>query len=72
MPNKSGRAWKLTRATVHRKARRAMAHPEKSNKYSPHDSDRRPAKGSRNRVWVGGYKRSDGTYVAGHYRASHH
>ncbi len=68
MPNKSGRAWKLTRTTVHRTGR---ARPS-SNKYSAHDTDhdRRPARGSRSRVWVGGYTRRDGTHVEGHYRSA--
>ena len=68
---KSGKAWKLTRATVHRKDRRGRAHPERSNKYSASDHDRKPTARSRSRVWVGGYERSDGTHVQGHYRATH-
>ncbi len=67
MPTKSGRAWKQTRATVHRKG--GATH---SNKYSKHDTDhdRKPAPGTRERVWVGGYERADGTRVEGHYRAA--
>lgn len=64
MPNKSGRAWKLERASVHEKG---GARP-RSNKYSPGDHDERPEAGTRSRVWVGGYRRADGTRVEGHYR----
>ena len=66
MPAKSGRAWKQERATVHRGS---TARP-RSNKYSKSDNDQRPAPKSASRVWVGGYRRSDGTRVAGHYRAA--
>ncbi|HEY1957959.1 MAG TPA: hypothetical protein VGH28_20200 [Polyangiaceae bacterium] len=62
----------MTRATVHRNARRNRAHPERSNKYSASDHDERPTRGSRSRVWVGGYARGDGTHVRGHYRAATH
>jgi hypothetical protein len=62
--NKSGRAWKMTRASVHKKNR---SEP-RSNKYTKHDHDKRPAAGTRGRVWVGGYTRRDGTRVEGHYR----
>jgi hypothetical protein len=65
MPAKRGRAWKLERTTVH-----AGKSRPRSNKYTPADHDRRPAPGSRSRVWVGGYTRHDGTPVAGHYRAA--
>lgn len=60
----SSRGWKLERASVHRKGR---ARPQ-SNKYSDSDTTTKPAPGDRSRVWVGGYTRSDGTHVAGHYR----
>ena len=66
MPAKRGRAWKMERTTV-RSAKKARS---RSNKYTASDNDRRPAPGSRTRVWVGGYTRQDGTHVAGHYRAS--
>ena len=56
----------MTRATVHRKG----SDRPRSNKYSASDTDERPAKGSRTRVWVGGYRRKDGTRVEGHYRAA--
>ena len=65
MPNKTGKSWKLTRATVHKKN---ASHP-RSNKYSKHDQDERPPAGARGKVWVGGYTRADGTRVEGHYRA---
>jgi len=65
MPNKSGRAWKLERAsvTVAGKSR------PRSNKYSGGDSDTRPGVGEREKVWVGGYTRQDGRKVSGHYRS---
>lgn len=69
MAAKKGRAWKLERASVHVKGQ-ARA---RSNKYSHSDSDQKPAVGSRERIWVGGYTRADGTKVDGHYRkAPHH
>ncbi len=64
MASKQGRAWKLERASVHTKGK---SRP-RSNKYAPADQDERPAPGTRSRVWVGGYTRSDGRKVAGHYR----
>ena len=64
MANKSGRAWKMERASVHKKS----ASKARSNKYSRSDSDERPGAGERSRVWVGGYRRADGTRVEGHYR----
>ena len=36
------------------------------------DKSKKPAAGTRSRVWVPAYKRADGTKVAGHYRANHH
>ena len=66
MATKNGRAWKLERAsvTVPGKTR------PRSNKYSGGDPGKKPEPGSRERVWVGGYTRADGTKVAGHYRAT--
>lgn len=68
MPNKksapSGRAWKLERASVHK---RGQARP-KSNKYAKADTDQKPQAGARSRVWVGGYTRADGVKVEGYYR----
>ena len=66
MPSKSGRSWKLERASVNR---RPKPHP-RSNKYSESDSENRPASGSRERVWVGGYEKTDGTKVKGYYRST--
>jgi hypothetical protein len=40
----------------------------KSNKYSGSDQSKRPAPGTREQVWVGGYQRADGTKVKGYYR----
>lgn len=64
MATKSGRAWKLERASVHEQGR---SRP-RSNKYSDSDTTTRPEPGEREKVWVGGYTRSDGTEVRGHYR----
>jgi hypothetical protein len=70
MPNKrnskpSGRAWKMERASVNRPDRERP----KSNKYSKTgDKDTKPEPGARQRVWVGGYTRADGTRVEGYYR----
>ena len=60
------RSWKMERASVNSATR---SRP-KSNKYVKSDSKRRPATGSRNRVWVGGYTRADGSKVHGHYRGA--
>lgn len=60
------RSWKMERASVHRNGK-ARA---RSNKYSPSDSHAKPEAGTRSRIWVGGYKKSDGTPVAGHYRGA--
>ena len=60
------RSWKMERASVSRKS---QARP-RSNKYARSDTTQRPAAGSRSRVWVGGYTRSDGTEVAGYYRGA--
>jgi hypothetical protein len=48
--------------------RRGGSTRSSSNKYSKSDETERPSAGSRSRVWVGGYRRSDGTKVSGHYR----
>jgi hypothetical protein len=55
----------MERASVHT---RGSDRP-RSNKYSGSDSSQRPEPGSRERVWVGGYTRSDGRKVRGHYRS---
>jgi len=64
MATKNGRSWKLERASV---TEAAKSRP-RSNKYSMRDPERKS--GSRRRVWVGGYTRTDGTRVEGHYRAT--
>ena len=64
MATAKGRSWKLERASVHKGGKRP-----RSNKYSHSDGDQRPAAHSRSKVWVGGYTRSDGTEVRGHFRA---
>ena len=66
MPNKSGRAWKMERASVKTKG----SDRSRSNKYSGSDSSKKPAPGSREKVWVGGYTKSDGTKVEGYYRST--
>jgi hypothetical protein len=66
MATKSGRAWKQERASVSTKGN---SRP-RSNKYSGGDSGKKPGPGDRDRVWVGGYTRKDGTKVAGHYRGN--
>jgi hypothetical protein len=66
MASQKGRSWKLERAGVNR----GSSGRSKSNKYSKSDSKLRPAPHSREKVWVGGYKRADGTKVAGHFRAT--
>ena len=65
MPQAKGRAWKLERASVHVQGKDRP----RSNKYSGSDSTKKPAPGARERVWVGGYKRADGTQVKGYYRS---
>ena len=65
MATKSGRAWKLERASVHTGGGRP-----RSNKYSGGDSGQKPGPGERSRIWVGGYTRKDGTRIEGHYRAT--
>jgi hypothetical protein len=49
-------------------SRRSGSTRSRSNKYSASDSKPTPRRGERSRVWVGGYKRADGTRVKGHYR----
>ena len=66
MPAKNGRAWKLERASMS-----ADGKPRpRSNKHSGGDSGKMPGPGERERVWVGGYTKKDGTKVCGHYRAT--
>jgi hypothetical protein len=64
MPSTKGRSWKMERAGVNRQG----SSRSKSNKYSKSDLSKRPAPNSRSQVWVGGYKRADGTKVKGYYR----
>lgn len=66
MASKSGRAWKMERASVSSKGESRA----RSNKYSHNDSGKKPAPGTRQRVWVGGYTKSDGTQVEGYYRST--
>lgn len=66
MATSNGRSWKNERASVTAKSKNRP----RSNKYSKGDSKKRPAAGSRDRVWVGGYTRADGSKVTGHYRGT--
>jgi hypothetical protein len=66
MATKSGRTWKLERASV---STQGKSRP-RSNKYSGGDTGKKPGPGERDRVWVGGYTRKDGTKVAGYYRGT--
>jgi hypothetical protein len=66
MAQSKSRSWKLERASVSVKGK---SRP-RSNKYSGSDSSKRPDPGTRERIWVGGYTKSDGTKVNGHYRAA--
>jgi hypothetical protein len=63
---KRGKAWKLERASV---TLRGKARP-RSNKYRPPPADAspRPPPGQRQKAWVGGYTKGNGTTVKGHYR----
>jgi len=64
MASTKSRSWKLERASVSNASRPRP----RSNKYSKSDNHKRPGAGSRNRVWIGGYTRADGSKVHGHYR----
>lgn len=58
------RAWKQERASVSTAGGRT-----RSNKYrAGADSAAAPSAGSRQRFWVGGYVKRDGTRVPGHFR----
>jgi len=65
MAKSKSRSWKLERAsvTVPGKSR------PRSNKYSGNDTTTKPGPGERERVWVGGYTRADGSKVSGYYRS---
>jgi hypothetical protein len=64
MPTTKSRSWKLERASVHS----GNGKRPRSNKYSKSDQGKKPAPHTREQIWVGGYTRSDGTKVKGHYR----
>jgi hypothetical protein len=64
MATTKARSWKGERASV---TARGKSRP-RSNKYSGGDKGKKPASGSRMQVWVGGYRRSDGSKVSGYYR----
>jgi hypothetical protein len=66
MATSKSRSWNSERASVNTADR---VRP-RSNKFSKSDSKKRPAAGSRSRVWVGGYTRADGSKVHGHYRGT--
>jgi hypothetical protein len=59
------RSWKMERASVTVKNRKRP----RSNKYSHADRHAAPTARARQRVWVAGYRRLNGTKVAGHYRS---
>lgn len=66
MGAKRGRAWTMERASV---SVPGKTRP-RSNKYRapPADTSRRPPAGQRQKAWVGGYTKGNGTTVSGHYR----
>jgi len=64
MPQAKSKGWKMERASVTVKGK---SRP-RSNKYSKSDNDTEPDPGTRQRIWVGGYSKSDGTKVSGYYR----
>jgi hypothetical protein len=68
MAQSKSRSWKMERANVHTSG---SSRP-RSNKYSGSDTSVKPAAGTREKVWVGGYRKADGTEVAGHYRKLNH
>jgi hypothetical protein len=61
---KTGRAWKQERASVTLQSR------NRSNKYRPRPTDpgSAPPAGTRQKIWVGGYTKKDGTKVPGYFR----
>ena len=65
MAKQRGRVWKMERASVSVEG----SERPRSNKYSGSDSAKEPAPGERQRIWVGGYVREDGTKVEGYYRS---
>ena len=66
MAKQKGRAWKVDRASVSVEGEKRP----RSNKYSGSDSTKEPAPGQRQRVWVGGYVRGDGTKIEGYCRSA--
>ena len=66
MASAKGQAWKMERASVNVPGKKRP----RSNKYSGSDAGRQPAPGERERIWVGGYVRSDGMKVNGYYRSA--
>lgn len=64
MANAKGRAWKMERASVKVPGKKRP----RSNKYSDSDPSNKPAPGTREQIWIGGYTRADGTKIKGHYR----
>jgi hypothetical protein len=65
MAAKRGQSWKMERASV---TTSGKTRP-RSNKYAKSDTGQRPRSGSRQRVWIGGYTKGDGTRVRGYYRS---
>ena len=64
---KSGKAWKMERASVNVKGKERP----RSNKYRKgSDPGEQPAPFTREKIWVGGYTRADGIKVKGHYRGT--
>jgi hypothetical protein len=57
-------SWKNERASVTVKGK---SRP-RSNKYSQSDDHPMPPPGTRQKIWVAGYTKRDGTAVVGHYR----
>ncbi len=49
-------AWKKERTT--------------GRKYSGTDSDKQPAPGERDKIWVSGYTRADGKKIVGYWRTN--
>jgi len=68
MNHGKSRGWKMERASVNTRGKERP----RSNKYSGSDTDTEPAPGARDRIWVGGYDRANGTHVAGYYRSAPH
>jgi len=64
MASMTRRSWKGERASVSHSSKQRP----RSNKYSWGDAHKPPSSGSRMQVWVGGYTRTDGSRVKGHYR----